>query len=281
MGTSKSNAGPKNHSPLLPPWAPKPPSLPSNPLNPDDEANNDNQPEENDSKEGETPVLENLQKARRDLTNYTKTKTRQSFKKAARSYVNTYGGGRRASKTATSGKSTGGIFAGFLSNVANQGIRETLNSLGLEKYTGEPIDFILTKIADIIAPSSITNEEAAAREAILDTLEYIYETYEMEGKELTDLDSLQKEDMELAIKEYVSSYIFNRWLHELGIKVEEHATSIRDVIKIEKEGKLYIKEAVNLDFSKFNILKVNFNSKQGKKIIDNIFDEAYILIEDL
>ena len=86
----------------------------------------------------------------------------------------------------------------------------------------------------------------------------------MEGKDFTALDNLAEKDMQLVVKEYASSYIFNRWLHELGLKIEEKALSIKDLVEIEREAKMYIKDAVKLDFSKFNVLKTGLSSKKVK-----------------
>lgn len=282
MGTSNSNIGPKNHSPLLPPWAPEPPVTPPETSDADD--TQDDIPTDevnNDVNKKDIPVFDDLPKARRRLTAYTKNRNKQSFNNAISSYVKSYGGARKVSKTAISGIAAGGRFAGFLSDISRQGFNETLGNLGLERYEGESLDFILAKIADVIAPSGATNEEAAAREAIIDALEYIYDTYELEDKELTALENLQKEDMESVLKEYVSSYIFNRWLHELGLKIEASATSTREIVEIEKEAQEYIREAVKLDFTQKDILKTNFNSNEGRQLMNNIFEEAYLLIEDL
>lgn len=277
MGTSKSNSGPGNNSPLLPPWAP-------DPINGEGEQEgNDNNDSESpkEDKGKETPVLRNLSTARRGLTTYVKNRSRRTFNSAIRSYVKSYGGGRRASTTAISGKSAGRRLTGFIAGVSNQGINTTLNEFGLGDCIGKPIDFVLTKIADLLAPSGATNEDAAAREAILDSLEYIYQEYELYDKELTELDSLQVTDLEVIIKEYVSSYIFNRWLHELGLKLEEKAASTHELVRIEKEAKNYIKEAVDLDFSQIDIMNIDFREGVERDLMDGIFEEAYILTEEL
>lgn len=283
MGTSKSNSGPKNNTPLLPPWAPEPPeALPQ--LDPSTDDNIDQNGQENgeqESKEKPQSKITGLPSARRDLTNYIKNRNPQNFKKASRSYVRSFGGGKRASKTAISGKSSGARFSGFLSGVANQGIDRTLESYGLSDCIGKSADYVLTKIADLIAPSGATNEEAAAREAIIESLSYLHDHFELHDKDIAELDSISKLDFEFVIKEYVSSYIFNRWLHELGLKFEEKSASTRELIETENEAREYIKEAVKLDFSKIDLLKIDFNSGQGRALMEKIFDEAYIFIETL
>ena len=113
-----------------------------------------------------------------------KNRTKQSFNSAAKSYIKSYGGARKISNTAISGKQTGGVLAGFLSDVASRGIRESIASLGLEKYEGKSIDFLLTKIADKLAPSGATNEEAAARIAVLDAMTFYMRHLNWKGKTL-------------------------------------------------------------------------------------------------
>jgi len=283
MGTSKSNAGPKDKMPLLPPWAPSPPEkIPEKEPETDDTDNQPNQDNTDDgSKEKPEALTSGFASARRNLTNYIKTRGHQSFRSAVRSYVKSYRGGKNASKTAISGKTSGARFSGFISGIANQGIERTLESYGLADCIGKSAEYVLTKITDLIAPAGATNEEAAAREAIIDALTFLHDYFELNDKDINELDSISKTDFELVIKEYVSSYIFNRWLHELGLKFEQKAASTRELVQLENEAKEYIKEAVKLDLSKVDLLKIDFNSGEGKVIIDKIFDEAYIFIETL
>lgn len=283
MGTSKSNSGPRDNMPLLPPWAPEPPDG-----DPKKESSNDGSENQNDqgdssdnNKEKPEPKTAGFSNARRNLTRFIKKRNRQNFRSAAKSYVKSYGGGKSASKTAISGKSSGVRFSGFLSGIASQGVNKTLENYGLTDCIGKSAEYVLTKIADLVAPSGATNEEAAAREAIIDALSFLYDSFELNDKDIVELDSINKSTFEQVIKEYISSYIFNRWLHELGLKFEEKAASSRELIQTEHEAKEYIKEAVELDFSKIDLLKINFNSDVGKTTIDKIFDEAYILIETL
>lgn len=276
MGTSKSNIGPVGNTPLLPPWAPDPPKdEPDNSADDNQQGEAGNESKENKSKQ----ATANLAPARGAVTRYLKNRNRQNFNKAARSYVKSYGGSKRASSTAVSGKISGARFSGFLSNVARGGIQNTLINYGLADCLGKSADYVLTKIADLIAPSGATNEEAAAREAIIDALSFIHDRFDLLDKDISELDSLDKQDFELVIKEYVSAYIFNRWLHEIGLKFEEKTASSHELIKVEKEVKEYIKEAVKLDLSDLDILRTDFNSGTGKAIIDNIFDDAYLFIE--
>lgn len=282
MGTSKSNSGPKGKMPLLPPWAPPPEDNPQQESS-DDNLDDQNEQENNNQSNKEKPqaLTSSFSNARRNLTKYVKSRSRQNFNNAASSYVNSYGGANNIAQTALSGKSSGIRFSDFISGVANQGINSTLKSYGLSDCIGESAEYVLTKIADVIAPAGGVNEEAAAREAIIDVLAFLYENFELNNKEITELDSISKSNFELVIKEYVSSYIFNRWLHELGLKFEEKAPSTHELVDIEIEAKAYIKEAVKLDLSKINLLEIDFNSGRGKEIIDDIFKEAYIFIETL
>ena len=274
MGTSKSNTGPGNNTPLLPPWA-------TDPILPEDEKEKDQKEAEQSNSEKLDPNYGSFSSARRNITKYINNRSSKNFRNAASSYVKSYGGGRRASRTAISGKASGGRLSGFLSGIANQGIERTLERFGLSDCLGKSAEYTLTKIADLVSPSGATNEDAAAREAIIDAMSFVYDNFELNDKDITELDSISKSDFELVIKEYVSSYIFNRWLHELGLKFEEKAASTSELIEIEKEAKEYIREAVKLDLGKIDLLKVDFNSGNGKRIMNKIFDVAYILIESL
>ena len=287
MGTSSSNIGPKGNNPLLPPWAPPPPEevTINDPLDSPLDTPGDKQLDDESSEKPADPKSANAQvnftSARRNLTRYVGERNKDNFRRAAKSYVKSYGGGRRASSTAMSGKTSGARFIGFISGIANNGLNETLRNYDLSDCIGKSADFVLNKIADLLAPSGATNEEAATRNAILDTLSQVYENFELESDGIEALSSLDADNVQSIVQEYVCSYIFRRWLHELGIKFEEKAVSTDDLYRAENQAKEYIKEAVKLDFKDRDILQIDFESQEGQMMIDSIFDEAYIIIEQL
>lgn len=266
MGTSSSFDGLTNGSPLLPPWAQ------------DDIIEN---PDDNEE-EVETPELfsGSWQSAKSLMTRYVNSSGDSGkLKKAARSYVQARGGSTGASKSAISGKMATSNLGNFFSGVVTKGIESTLESYGLNHIIGDSVENVFMAIAEAISPKGDSIENSIARQATIDTLAYIYDKYNFEDNDIEKFDSMKENDIREVLELCIESYIYERWLQELGIRIEENAISERQAIRLEMEVKDLVKTSVSLDFQDYDLLNVNFNDGKGKKIIDDIYKQAYTQLE--
>ena len=109
----------------------------------------------------------------------------------------------------------------------------------------------------------------------------MYEDFELEGNDLSELDSLDNDQVKRYLELYVSSYIYERWLHELGIKIEGNMNlSTREVVELELEIKEWISSQVQNIMADVDINSDDFLSNRGQEIIDEVFQDAYQMIEN-
>lgn len=280
MGTSASNNGPKKNSSLLPSWA----SSLENTSNDDksQNGNNDKPIDSNDSQtsdnSNESAITGNWAAAKGALSRYARGTNGSSLRKASQSYVKTLGGSSKATKSAVKGIATGGIFLNFVSNISTNGFVKTLEKFGLSDCIGKSSEEVLAKIADRIAPIGSTNDEAIARDATLETLDFLYEKLLEEGKELDSLESLDEQTMKDSVGEYISTYIYKKWLYEVGLAIEKNELTEKEAVALEKEIKEFVRDETKSALREKNILTLNLSEGDGKKIIENIFELAYSTI---
>ena len=283
MGTSSSFKGPKNNTPLLPSWAPPPTKPMEDPQTDPVDSPNDNSDEKDLNPKSANPketVSAPLKtgswtSARRGMTSFVGNGGKSTLGKAGRSYISALGGAKGASGSALFGKSAIAAFSGFLGNVVNTGINNTLSVLNLSAFIGKPVDEVLGAIIDKISPSGTTTEEAVSRKALLDVMEYLYTTLDLQNQDVNALDSISEDKMRECIVFSVSAYIYERWLNELSLAIEEKTISESAAIKMEHDIKDYVFEVVKVDLAKYDVLSLDFNSGEGKQVIDEIFETAY------
>lgn len=278
MGTSSSNSGPHNNTDLLPSWAT---GSDSSGLenNTSGEANTRNSQSVDSSKTSKSPSTGNWAGAKGALTRYANKTKGSSLKKAARSYIKTLGGSSKATKASIKGIIAGGAYADFISSISSNGYEDTLKRYGLENCIGKSSKEALALIADKIAPIGSTNDEAIARKAVLDSLDSLYEKLLSQGKEINTLESLDKGMLKDSVSEFVSIYIFKKWIYEVGIALEKNKLTEKEVILLEQDIKTFIRDEVKSVLKDKDIVKLNLSTGEGKKMIEDIFELAYSTIK--
>lgn len=281
MGTSSSNYGPSANSPLLPDWNEN-----------DSEGNQDNQGENGNQNNSETDenqkkgntenqLTGNWSGARRSLGNFSNSPSRANFNRAASSYVKASGGAKSISRSAHFGKISAGKVITFLNGISQDGIEKTLGNLGISNLQDKSIEQLFNELADSLSSSGGTDEETIARNATIEALCRIYEDFELETNSIDSLNQVTKEQTTEYLEYYINSYIYERWLHELGVKMEEKDISSAEIVNAEKLAYDFIQSSVNLKFDDYNLSANNYSTTIGKSIIDEIFVQAYTIIEEL
>ncbi len=285
MGTSTSYGGPTGKPPLLPPWASPPEDPSENPDgSPGDDTNSspdngDSSPDENVAGQGSSGVGTYWAGAKRTMTSYAKGGGKASLSKAGRRYVRAQGGAKTAASTAAIGRASTARLGAFLATAATSGARVALEKVGLSDVVGKDLDTVLAIIIDSIAPNSSSLEEAAARKATAEVMERLYEELDLEDNSIEALDNMPSDYVAGAIFESIQMYIFNRWLEDLGQRIEKNAISAHKAVQLEREMKQYIQDRLKLELKESNVLTIDWEGQAGQDIIRTLYEDAYYILE--
>jgi hypothetical protein len=291
MGTSKSNSGPTGGVPLLPNWAIGniPPDNPEKEPMPDLEIQPDSMPDK-DLPQPDKDVQQPDQNAtkndvwmpvRRSFTSYLKNPSRSKLKRTIKRYVTASGGSKGISHTSLGGKSTARKFGIFLSTIVSQGSNEAIKRLGILDFTGKSSEFIFAKLAETLSPIGNVLDDPYARSAVSDTLSRIFEEFEVEGRNFDELDKLTAEQAKELMEYFLSSYIFERLISEIGRTLINKDYSSKEVVEKEFEIEEYIRGEVKIELQDFDVTHIDLSGSTGEDIISRIFINAYSIFEKL
>ncbi len=272
MGTSSSNYGPSANTPLLPDW---------NENDSDENQGNNDSDENQQENNNEQPLTGNWSGARRSLGNFSNSPIRSNFNRAISSYVRASGGAKSISKSSHFGKISAGKVITFLNGINQNGFEQAAQSLGIGELQDKSVEQVFNLLADSLSSSGGTDEETIARNAVIEALSKIYEDFDLDNNSLDSLNELSPEQSSQYLGYYINSYIYERWLHELGVKMEEKDISSTNIVNAERLAYDFIQSAVNLKFDDYNLSTANYNTTLGKQIIDEVFVQAYTIIEEL
>lgn len=289
MGTSASNGGPKGSPPLLPDWFnPSPPDGDNQDAPQDgnndsdgenDSSNNDSQDQNDSDNQNPTNQSTDWGKSKGALTRIAKSTSGSNIQKAGRKYVSGLGGRRGATRAAAQGKSTGIKYASFLGAIASGGINNALQNLGLDNLVGRSSEEICLAIADAIAPTGSTNDEAIARDALISTLDSLYNKLQENGYDFSNVDSLSLDQIKETLIEYVSNYVFNKWMYELGSAIEKGSVTESDAVNLETEVKDLIYAETFERYRNVPVETFNISDQSNNAMIEEIFQTAYSTLE--
>lgn len=287
MGTSSSNGGPSGKGSLLPSWYNDASGGQAQQPTTSDSSEAGGNDQQNDPKVAQPVVIPTTsgdwKDAKGAFTRYTKNTSGSNIRKAAKNYVRTLGGSKGATRSASRGVSAGRGLVSFLGAVSSSsggaGLDPTLTQLGLTAFIGHSSEEILAKIADAIAPPGATNDEAIARDSVIATLDQLYSKLLENGGDITALESLTPDMINEAVTDYVSIYIFKKWIYELGLAVEKNTVTEKQAIAMEVEIKDFINAEVKLSLKNKDIKEFNLNDKANQEIIENIFQMAYSTLD--
>ena len=291
MGTASSNRGPSGTGNLLPTWydngidnseVPQSDSpLPGYPDQTGQPVPDTNQIPQNATQP--PPVTGNWKTAKGAITRYSRRTAGSGLSKAIKSYLKVLGGSRAATQSSSRGIVAGNGLANFLGAVSSGGVgiglNQKLTDLGLANCIGQPSEFVLAKIADAIAPTGATNDEAIARDAVLATLDQLYSTIILNEGDLTSLESLTPEMIKDAVIEYISCFIYKKWVYELGLALEKNGVTENAAIAMEIEIKDFIQEEVRVGIQNQTIQELDLHSANNQLIIESIFQLAFSTLE--
>lgn len=291
MGTSSSYGGPTGRNPLLPDWA-QPvgdgPAAPDSGQSPEggpdqtgvDQALDGNQPGTPASNQPQAVPSVSFRGAKSSMTQYVNSGGGGGgIGRVARHYVGARGGAGRSAQAAVSGRASTGRLGSFLSGVASRGLETAAREIGLGNLEGRPAIAVFAEIANRLAPSGATLEEAAARRAVDDALYALYKKFDLGTADISSLNNMDADTIRDAVEASVSAYIYHRWLQELGDRIEENAITTDEAVRLEKEVRDYVEHTVRLDLRDVDVLRLNWEGPEGSRIVERIYREAYGLLE--
>ena len=290
MGTSNSYGGPKDSSFLLPSWARQDSDI--------DNSSNDNNISMDDEEEQNIPENDDLNgQGKRNPNNTSQppknwknaknVMSRYASKgsghggpaKAGKAYIRAEGGAKKATQSVKSGKTTARRLAAFFTTTARSDISQGLNSIGLSHLIGKDVDTVFSELIDALLDNGVNFDENIAREVMDDALGFFYEQCS-ENKNFESIEHITPEQLKRTIENFVSGYIYKRWLQKLGKCIERGAVSEDEAVKLEAEVKIYVRDLVNLELDSKDIFSIDWNGDEGKQVIDSIYEDAYSLIEE-
>lgn len=204
---------------------------------------------------------------------------RRRLQGAANRYVGARGGGGTAARSAQAGRASTARVGGFLSGVASRGFTQAALDLGLSALLGRNVDQVLAAIANALAPDGATQEEAVARQAVNDTLAFLYERYGLQDGDLNKLDAMDREGVTEAVAVSVTSYVYHRWVQELGRKLEENAYTANEAVRLERDVRAFIEETVKLDMTRIDPVTLDWGGPAGQQFVERIYRDAYEMLE--
>lgn len=287
MGTSSSSKGQKGKIQLLPNFAQldlNEPAIADQNGNQDgdniDVSTSDITPDPKSEASLQTLTTGDWNSSKRAFNTFLKNRNKSSFKKAAKQYVtNTYKGHRNATVASSNGVIVGTRYVNFLGSLSQEGLDKTIQKYSLLDCKGKSSEEALALIADKLAPVGATNDEAIARMALLSALEELYSKYLKDGNDIDALAKLTEEGIKDSLIEYVSAYIFHKWLYELGVKIETDNISEQRAIALENQIKSFIHAEVENKLGSQATVEIDINHPITKDIIKQIFELAYSTLE--
>ena len=202
-----------------------------------------------------------------------------SLRRGVGAYVRGMGGARNAARASRAGRNATRRLGGFLVDVATRGIQGALDSLNLSSAIGRPAVEVLATIANLLAPAGNSLDDAAALSAISETFKDLYSQYGLEDGDLSDLDAMDADGIRIALHLSVTNYIYEKLLNVMQSALDEHNMSDQELLKAEREIRLFVRESVHLELDTIDVLSVDWNGRQGEQISQQIFEQGYAVWE--
>jgi pyruvate formate-lyase activating enzyme-like uncharacterized protein len=92
-------------------------------------------------------------------------------------------------------------------------------------------------------------------------------------------EKLTEAGIEEVLKVASETYIFKKWLNEVGIAIQNKELDIDVVSEMEQEIKDYINTLVDISFKEINVVKIDFKSNDYIQKMNEIFGKTYQLLE--
>ena len=263
MGTSSSNPGQSNNTPLVPSWL--------------DDDNNQNISEPMKD-ENEQPIEpKRFSTPRNNFTRFVKSGGDKKYlKSASRAYVNTsLGGSNNATKRLGSALRSTGNLIGLLGDLNKNGISKTLRDQGLNSLVGMPLSDVFIGLVDYISPNGGRVDEGIARDALDEAIIDFAESMNDE----VDIDKVSSHQLEALIETYIVNVIQKRLINDIGNNLIELSGSVEEVNKIQEQISDFIQGAVSDSINNVEGgALLDIDSENVSDVVKQIYTEAYDIL---
>lgn len=283
MGTSSSYRGPSGRTALLPPWADDD-ALPAAQPPPSIE------PAHDDGDPGVTPTTAipevTWRAPKRVMSQLVGAggggggggASLDAIRTLGRSYTRASGGSQAAASAARAGRATTRRLAAFLAGGIRDGVGSALAHVGLQNLVGRDAQTVLAAFIALLAPDGALLESAAARMALIETLEEVFERYAIGADGVEALERMDVAALGEVIALSVVNYIDARIQQELANRIERGTLPEADANHLMDEIRGFIGEIVKLDFHDRDLVHLDWEGVEGHRLVDGIYEEAYRLL---
>lgn len=290
MGTSASYSGPTGKNPLIPPWAEKPSAESGGSANepeavPQNPNGNENNPEVTSQNPTDPTNMTNIspltswRNVKSGFTRFARStySSPSSARKVTRNFVKAQGGSGNAATNSRKGRNVVQNIGGIFSGLAQQGSNFTYKGFNFQECVGKKASELLDTFVNLVVDDNDDLESMIARKATIETFNKIFEILGVKEKGFDALQNMTIDNVKLVFQTYLSEYILTNILQKVGQTLEKMPA--KDAYQKEKWIKNYIATKVNLNLADKDVLNIDWKGKQGKDFVQNIFTEAYKLIE--
>lgn len=283
MGTSNSNPGPGNNTPLVPDWlepdgppmAEMPGSQPQPlPLPPNEEPRQE--PGAPDGKP--QPEPNRFTTARTNLSRFASSSggDSSSLRRGISQYVTTSSGGsRHATRRMGSSRSAGRKLLGFLNDTIERGVEAALGALQLDSLVGHPIEEVFLGMIDYFCPDGGSVDEGIARDAFIETI------VDLAENGITDLDTLTIDQMQTVFELYTTHTIENRILNDVGTKAIQFPIDARAALRIQSQLEDFIRRGVTDAVNTARDTLRALTQRTVQRFVDQIYEAAFEVLRNL
>jgi len=281
MGTSSAYKGPGGNTPLVPSWLGSPDhnsDLPK-PVLPSDDTSALYPPIPPNRPAIPVPAdQDRFTRARNDFTRFVHSggTDHANLGRAISSYISTSSGGvRLAAQRMGSSRATSVRLLSFLVNAQTHGAKEALSTLNLEILAGRSIDEVFIGLADFICPNSGTIDDGIAREAFIETL------IELVEQEITDLDAMTPEQMQIVFEIYATHAIEARICNDIGTKIIMAPANEQVALNVQEQLRDFIRNGVSDAFTVARAEMPTLTHNQVNAFVDLVYERAFKILQAL
>lgn len=186
-------------------------------------------------------------------------------------YVKANGGNSNLANSSIGGKTGFKNTVNLFNQINNEGLRQTLEAFKISAQ-GKSLQEIFSELANQVAPTGSSKEEAVARQATLETMSFFYRLVDEQNINLEIADSISGNILDDLLCEYFVNYITGLLLKDLGYGVEKYANDPLLLEAKEEELRNYV------DSSIYVMLKNSKLNQNTQKIIDKVFNDAFEIV---
>ena len=140
---------------------------------------------------------------------------------------------------------------------------------------------MFTAIVNSVAPAGSNLDDAISRRAACDVFEHLFEQKVAIEDGAETMNTMTADDVRNATEEFVCLYVYYRWIEELGKSIERGSVSPQDATKLEREVKQFVRDIVHLKTGDVDLLTLKWQENSGRRFVDDVFHQAYSLLEDV